>query len=94
MGDGFTITAVESKGNADLLFVVAANFEAVRTPTQVRVLHGNTAVMATAINVTCVPLEKQAEMFFKPVAISGASLRISPSIVFLPNRRCSSYTWF
>lgn len=29
MGDGFTITAVESKGNADFLCVVAANIKAV-----------------------------------------------------------------
>lgn len=32
--------------------------------------------------------------FFDPDAISSASLRISPFIVFLPRRRCSSFTWF
>lgn len=40
MVDGFTIKALESKCNADFLCVVAANLKAVRTPTQVRVLHG------------------------------------------------------
>lgn len=51
-GDGVTITAVKSKGNADFLCVVAANFKVVRTSAQVRVLHGNKAVMATTINGT------------------------------------------
>lgn len=44
-----------------------------------------------------IPLGRESERnicFFEPVAISRASLRISPSIVFLPNRRCNSFTWF
>ena len=45
--------------------VVAANFEAVRTQTQVRVLHGNPAVMATAIGNTSMALEKQADRVAK-----------------------------
>ncbi len=36
MGNGLAVTAVERKGNADLFFVIAADFETVRAPTQIR----------------------------------------------------------
>ncbi|CDM60507.1 hypothetical protein LPU83_pLPU83b_0526 (plasmid) [Rhizobium favelukesii] len=67
MGDGPAVTAVESKGNADLLFVVSADFEAVRAPTQVRLLHGNAAVVAARINRRCMALKKQAMHLHHPI---------------------------
>lgn len=50
MRDGFTITAVKSKDSADFLCVVAASFKGVRKPKEVRVLHGNVAVIAMSID--------------------------------------------
>lgn len=64
MGNCLAVTAVERKGNADLFFVIAADFETVRAPTQIRLSDSDTTIVATAIN-SCpsVAFEKQACTF-------------------------------
>lgn len=55
-----SITAVERKGNADLFFVITADFETVRAPTQIRLSDSDMTIVATAINGSSMAFEKQA----------------------------------
>jgi hypothetical protein len=49
MSNGLAVTAVERKGHADLLLVVAADFETVRGPTHIGTSDDNTTIVPAGI---------------------------------------------
>lgn len=58
MAHGLAIATVEREGDPDLVAIVASDLEAVRTPSQVRLIDADAPVM-TAIAAASMPFEQQ-----------------------------------
>ena len=80
MADGFAITAIKSKGHANLFTIVTADFEAVRTPTQIGFVHADFAVMLAAFMVAGMTLKQKAVGLHDPMH----ALVIGPGTISSP----------
>lgn len=55
---GLAVAAVEREGDPDLVAIVTSDFEAVRAPSQVRLIDAD-ALVVTALVAASMPLERQ-----------------------------------
>ncbi len=58
--DRLAVAAVEGKGDAHPLAIIATDLEPVRTPAAIGAINGNTPVMAAFLTFAGVPFEQQA----------------------------------
>lgn len=84
---GFTITAVDRKGDADLLAIVAADLQSIGAPATVARVDGGPAIVTALLAAPAMPLEQEAMQLHDAVDALWIG-RCAPVVFSLAAEQC------